>query len=303
MFSSLKKLEFVSLEQTKAYILPTDEYFIKEEWHNYNKVKLNFRNLLIFPVFLILFTLLIIYINDHDLGSSGIHGGAYITYPYLRFFAYFQVVVLVVSSILMMITYLKFSRIDRVKEIPFPEKNYNLTKYLSLFFMLLGLEFFMTLDLIVLAAPIYTIKFSVIMYVVLLLIYILLNFLIIIPSFSSQVGKIDPKFKESFLQKVTGSFLSFCVTYSLVFYVVYKIIWSTFPDGVHKLGDSSITGSLMVILLPLAFSVLPIYLMGEKTVKGFLISKYYNELVNDDSYKECLKRLAPPKSANVNKRS
>lgn len=50
MFSSLKKLELVSLEQTKAYILPTDEYFIKEEWHNYNKVKLNFRNLLIFPV-------------------------------------------------------------------------------------------------------------------------------------------------------------------------------------------------------------------------------------------------------------
>lgn len=105
MFFSINKLKLVTLNQTKAYIQPTDTYFMEEKWDNYSKVKKLFRNFLILPIALILLSLLIIYINNHNFGSSGIHGGAYIKYPYLHFFSYFHIVLLTFLSMLMIRTY------------------------------------------------------------------------------------------------------------------------------------------------------------------------------------------------------
>lgn len=188
-------------------------------------------------------------------------------------------------------------------EISFPEKNYNLTKYLSLFWIFYGLGLFMTVDLMSLGAPIHTILVSIVEYVVLFIVYILLNFLIIISNFSSEVGKIEPNFKKNPLQKFTGNLLSFFLTYALSFYLIYKIIWLILPAGVHKVGDSSISGTIAIVLIPLSFSVFPVYSMGEKMVKGFLISKYYKELIKDGNYKKSLKKFEPKESANVNTRN
>lgn len=311
IFIKKEQLQSVTINEAKRYITPIDDYFLQEDLSNYNKAINIFKALSIVTwIFIPINVIIILYIGNQRF-EGAISGGQFIVNPELYLLAlpeiFFQFLLIIIS----IVNYVELFKVNKNITQNFQEKNFVLIKRLVILSITSGFIFFLSFNILFLGAPKYTIIESIIYNLTFLIMYVILNIIIIIPTLNSEIESINPLYKKSKYQKIINNVLTFVIGSIFVFYGLYKIVWALFPSFVHSIGDSGASISL-IFIIPLGFSLLPLYSMKEKLVKGYLISKFYIDFANDKEYEESLNLWKPDKSdepkwktaesANANKR-